>query len=366
MLRPAWAEIDIRAIKENLTAIKATLAPRTKVMAVVKANAYGHGLVPVAKAALEFAADRLGVALVEEAIELREAGIEAPIQILSEPPLIAVDEIAAYKLLPTVYSMELAQALSRKARIIETPIKLHIKVDTGMHRVGVPIAEAVELYQAIRRLPGIQVEGAFTHFACADNPDDPYTAAQFKAFSALKRSLPEIPIWHAANSAATIFMPETQLDMVRVGVAMYGLQPAIKPSPVALKPALALKTKICFVQDLQPGEGVSYGLTYKAPRRLKTATLPIGYGDGYSRLLSNKGEVLVSGRRVKLIGNICMDQALIGLGNVKAEPGDEVVLIGNQGRERISAEEIAQLLGTINYEIVCMINKRVARLYHEE
>lgn len=365
MIRPVWAEIDLDAIAANLAAIKTRLAPETKVMAIVKANAYGHGLIPVARKARQAGADRLGVALVEEALELREAGLDIPIHILSEPPVGAAEEIAAYHLIPAVYSIELAQALSRKAQAIQAPITVHLKVDTGMHRVGAPLDRSLELYQAIRRLPGLKVEGIFTHFACADNPQDPFTAKQLQSFLRLKKALPEVPMWHAANSAATIFMPETQLDMVRIGIAMYGLQPSTKPSPIPLKPALSLRTKISFVQELQSGEGVSYGLTYVAERKITVATLPIGYGDGYSRLLSNKGKVLLGGKRVNIIGNICMDQLLVKVDNVKAAAGDEVVLIGNQGKETISAEEMASWLGTINYEVVCLINTRVARVYQK-
>jgi len=363
LIRPVWAEIDLAAIKSNLAAIRAGLSPRSQLMAVVKANAYGHGLIPVAEAALKAGAQRLGVALVEEAIELREAGIEAPIHALSEPPLLAADEIAAYNLIPALYSLDLAEALSLKARTAQVTLRVHLKVDTGMHRVGVQPDQALELYNAVRRLPGLKIEGVFTHFACADDPDDPYTDRQLKTFLELKKALPEVAVWHAANSAAAIFRPETHLDMVRIGIAMYGLQPAIKPSPIALKPALALKTQVGFVQELKPGEGVSYGLIYKTKRRVKVATLPIGYGDGYSRLLSNKGEVLIAGQRVKIIGNICMDQSLVELGDVRAAAGDEVVLIGEQGEDRISAEEMAALVGTINYEVVCQINNRVARVY---
>ncbi|MDP1809647.1 MAG: alanine racemase [Actinomycetota bacterium] len=365
VIRPVWAEIDLDAIAANLAAIKTRLAPETKVMAIVKANAYGHGLIPVARKARQAGADRLGVALVEEALELREAGLDIPIHILSEPPVGAAEEIAAYHLIPAVYSIELAQALSRKAQAIQAPITVHLKVDTGMHRVGAPLDRSLELYQAIRRLPGLKVEGIFTHFACADNPQDPFTAKQLQSFLRLKKALPEVPMWHAANSAATIFMPETQLDMVRIGIAMYGLQPSTKPSPIPLKPALSLRTKISFVQELQSGEGVSYGLTYVAERKITVATLPIGYGDGYSRLLSNKGKVLLGGKRVNIIGNICMDQLLVKVDNVKAAAGDEVVLIGNQGKETISAEEMASWLGTINYEVVCLINTRVARVYQK-
>ncbi len=366
MIRPVWAEIDLAAVKANLGAIRGRLARQTKIMAVVKANAYGHGLVPVAQAALEAGADRLGVAIVEEALDLRAAGIDAPIQILSEPPSGAAEEIAAYHLIPAVYSLDLARALNRRAQAEGKTITVHLKIDTGMHRAGAAVDDAVELYQAVRRLGSLEVEGAFTHFACADTPDDPFTATQLRTFLSLKKALPEISLWHAANSAAALFLPETQLDMARIGIAMYGLQPSAKPAPVRLRPALSLKAKIGFVRELKAGEGVSYGLTYTAKKRVKVAVLPIGYGDGYSRLLSNKGEVLISGQRVRIIGNICMDQTLVELGNVGAAAGDEAVLIGSQGRQRISAEEIAALLGTINYEVVCMINKRVARVYLKE
>lgn len=364
MIRPVWAEINLDAVAKNLTAIESLLAPGTKTMAVVKANAYGHGLIPVARKAVQAGANRLGTALVEEALELRGAGINIPIQLLSEPPARAVDAIVAHRLIPAVYSIDLAKALSRKAQEANRPVCIHLKIDTGMHRVGIPIERALELYRSIADLPCLNIEGIFTHFACADNPDDPFTARQLSSFLQLKKSIPEVPIWHAANSAAAIFMPETHLDMVRIGIAMYGLQPSSKPSTVPLKPALSLKTKVSFVQDLQPGEGVSYGLTYKAGGRERVATLPIGYGDGYSRLLSNKGEVLISGKRVRIIGNICMDQLLVKIDGVTATTGDEAVLIGSQGEETISAEEVAAWIGTINYEIVCLINNRVARIYN--
>lgn len=366
MIRPVWAEIDLSAIAANLAAVKERLAPATKIMAIVKANAYGHGLIPIARKAREAGADRLGVALVEEALELREAGLDIPIHLLSEPPVDAAEEIAAHHLIPAVYSIELAEALSHQAQTAKAPITVHLKVDTGMHRAGAPLDQSLELYRAIRRLPGLEVEGIFTHFACADSPDNPFTTKQLESFLQLKKALPEVSLWHAANSAAAIFMRETQLDMVRIGIAMYGLQPSARPSPIPLKPALSLKTKISLVRELQAGEGVSYGLTYIAERKTTVATLPIGYGDGYSRLLSNKGQVLIGGKRVNIIGNVCMDQLLVEVDRVKAAAGDEVVLIGNQGRETISAEEMASWLGTINYEVVCLLNKRVARVYQKE
>jgi alanine racemase len=363
-LRPVWAEIDLEAVANNLRAIKALLDPRTAVMAVVKANAYGHGLVRVAQAAAR-EADRLGVALIEEAVRLRQAGLRLPIQLLSEPPTAAADQIVYQDLIAPVYSKEMAAALSREAVKQGRRVKVHLKIDTGMRRVGVKPEEAIDLYRSVSRLPGLTVEGIFTHFACAAVPGHPHTQKQLKAFLSLKSSLADIPIWHAANSAAALFCPPTRLEMVRIGIAMYGLQPSAVPSPIPLKPALTLKAKISWVQELRPGDGVSYGLTYKTKQRTIAATLPIGYGDGYNRLLSNKGQVLITGRRVSIIGNICMDQSLIELGGVKALPGDEVVLIGGDGDQAITAEEIASLTGTINYEVVCMINDRVPRVYFE-
>jgi alanine racemase len=362
MVRPVWAEVDLQAIRDNLRAISGTLKRDTVLMAVVKANAYGHGLVPVARVAVEAGAERLGVALVEEAIELRQAGLDVPIQILSEAPAVAADRIVELGIIPTVYSLAAAQAISRAADGRDEAIDVHIKVDTGMHRVGVAPRQVVELYQAVKELPGIRVEGMLTHFACADDPENDYTEKQLAVFLRLRETLPEIPIWHAANSAAALFMPETHLDMVRIGLAMYGLQPSSLPSPVLLNPALSLKAGIGFTQDLAPGEGASYGLTFIAAKPMRVGTLPIGYGDGFSRLLSNRGSAIINGRRVPLIGNICMDQLLVEL-PAGASVGDEAVLIGRQGDETISAEEIAALLGTINYEIVCMINNRVPRRY---
>lgn len=363
MARPVWVEVDLSAIKDNVRNIKAFISSPTALMAVVKANAYGHGLVPVAKAAVDSGAERLGVALVEEAAELRQAGINVPIQLLSEPPAETAPLIVRDNLIPAVYSINLAQALSRAAEAAGTQIIIHLKADTGMHRVGIAAGNVVEFHRAISHLPGLRIEGIFTHFACADNPRDPFTARQLKIFLDLKKNLPGVSIWHAANSAGALFMPQSHLDMVRIGIAMYGLEPSATPGPIPLKPALSLKTKISWTQELGPGEGVSYGLTYKAQRQVKVATLPIGYGDGYSRLLSNQGKVLINGQRVNIVGSICMDQLLIELGEAGGAPGDEVVLIGKQNGERISAEELASLIGTINYEIVCMINGRVPRIY---
>lgn len=363
MIRPVWAEIDLSAIQDNLKSIRSLLPEKTMLMAVVKSNAYGHGLIPVAKTAVEAGADRLGVASIEEAVELRTANLKVPIQILSEPPPDASDDIIKHELIPTVYSLDLPKALSVAARKNGVTAKVHLKVDTGMHRVGVSPEQSVELYKIISKLEGISVEGIFTHFACADEPADPYTKKQLRAFLELKEALPQIPIWHAANSAGALFFPETHLDMVRIGIAMYGLQPSAKKIVSRLLPALSLKTKIAFMQRLQAGQGVSYGLTFRAQHPTKIAMLPIGYGDGFNRLLSNQGMVLIAGQRVNIIGRVCMDQSIVDLDGVEATLGSEAVLIGSQGSEQITAEEMAAIIGTINYEIVCLINSRVPRVY---
>ncbi len=365
MIRPVWAEIDLGAIKANLETINSQLPKQTKLMAVVKSNAYGHGLIQVAKTAVEAGADRLGVALVEEAIELREAGLLVPIQILSEPPTSAAETIISYDLIPAVYSTDLTKALSAQAQKMSATVKVHLKVDTGMHRVGIRPEKAVALYEAISLLPGLVIEGVFTHFACADNPSDPYTEKQLRTFLKLKSKLPDIAIWHAANSAGFFHFPDSHLDMVRIGIAMYGLQPSTQSNLSELQPALSLKSKIMFVQEIQSGEGVSYGLTFHAKESMTIGMLPIGYGDGLRRLLSNQGKVLVSGQRVNIVGNVCMDQSMVDLSNVNATLGSEAVLIGSQGQEKITAEEMAKTIGTINYEIVCLINNRVTRLYRK-
>ncbi len=363
MIRPVWAEIDLRAIQDNLRNIRSLLPEKTRLMAVVKSNAYGHGLIPVAKTAVETGADRLGVASIEEAIALRAAGLKVPIQVLSEPPPAAADAIIKHDLITTVYSLGLPEALNEAARKHGAIAKIHLKIDTGMHRVGILPEQAGEFFKTISEFERLVVEGIFTHFACADRPADPRTQKQLSAFLELKKTLPQIHIWHAANSAGALFFPETRLDMVRIGIAMYGLQPSADKVLSQLRPALSLKAKIAFIQNLQTGQGVSYGLTFTAEHPTKIAVLPIGYGDGLSRLLSNQGTVLVAGRRVKIIGNVCMDQSMVDLDSVEATLGSEAVLIGSQGSERITAEEMATIVGTINYEIVCMINNRVERIY---
>lgn len=367
--RSAWVEVDLKAVAENIKALKSLLKPGVLFMAVVKADGYGHGAVQVAQTALAGGADRLGVALLEEGAVLRKAGITAPIHLLSELSFSEASSIIEFELIPTVYTESFAEKLDQEASRRRSRVKIHLKIDTGMNRVGVPSGKAVTLAEAVSRLPALEIEGIFTHFALADIPNSDFTHIQLERFQQVLTELVSrgltLPIRHAANSAAVTLFPETHLDMVRCGISIYGLHPsAATKDKVSLKPALSLKAVIPFIKTIAPGEGVSYGYTFRAERSTKVATLPLGYADGYTRLLSNKSWVLIRGQRAPVIGNICMDQLMIDITDVpEVRVDDEVVLIGRQGDEEVSADELAGLLGTINYEITCMLNKRLPRIY---
>jgi len=363
--RPVWAEINLQAIAKNIRLFRKIIGPKTLLLAVVKADGYGHGAKMVSNAALKNGADQLGVALVEEGAALREAGITAPIQILGEIPDSAAALVINHNLIPTVCSLRAAESLSKAASQTGVVVRAQIKVDTGMNRLGFFPEEVLPFLKRVRELPNLEIEGIFTHFAMADRPESLYTVKQFNKFKDLFSSLPDRSLLkHAANSAATILFPETHLDMVRIGISLYGLHASSATKTKAtLFPALQLKTKISSVKKLGTGEGVSYGLTYKASRPTKIALLPLGYGDGYTRLLSNKSQVLIRGRRFPVAGTICMDQLMVDVGQSDIKPGEEAVLIGKQGNQEITVDEIAGILGTINYEVVCMINKRVPRIY---
>ncbi len=369
-MRSVWAEVNISAIKKNVALIKERLAPGVLFMAVVKANGYGHGDTEVSKAALGAGADRLGVALVEEGIKLREAGIGCPIQILGEIAPSSTKLVIENNLIPTICSRRVVEKLSEEAKKANMRLKVHVKIDTGMHRLGVSPEEALGFLNYVKSLSFIEVEGIFTHFAMAGESTE-YTKKQFKSFLSVISNLKEegfdIPLKHAANSAATILMPETYLNMVRVGISMYGLYPTkATKQAITLNPTLQLKTRVSSVRTISSGEGVSYGLTYRAKEKTGIAVLPLGYADGYSRLFSNKSFVLLKGKRFSVVGNVCMDQFMIDVGDCQVEPGDEAILIGSQGGDEITADELAEILGTINYEVVCMISGRVPRIYLNE
>lgn len=364
-----WAEIDLDAIAFNIRAFKRHVGEKVKVIAVVKANAYGHGTVPVAEAVLEAGAEMLAVHRMIEGIELRKAGISAPILIMGYTPPDGAEPAAAWQLTPSLMTLEFAQALSARATALGVQIPVHIKLDSGMNRYGLMPDEVVEFLRSITRLPGIRLEGLFTHFATADWADQSYTRQQLSIFNGVREATRqagfEFPLLHAANSAAMMKLPESHFDAVRPGIAMYGLEPSSEwAPPFEIRPALALKSLVSRVRPLSAGAGVSYGRTFITSRPTLAALVPVGYGDGFHRILSNKGSVLIRGRRAPILGRVCMDQFVVDASSVPdVQQDDEVVLIGKQGEARIRAEEVANLAGTINYEVTTSLLPRVARLY---
>lgn len=367
-LRPVWAEINLDHYIHNIQEIKRRY-PEVKVMAVVKADAYGHGVIPLSKAALHAGADRLAIAIVDEGIELRKAGLDVPIQILGGTAESQLAQVVDYDLIQTVFDLNTARALSRIAQEKGKRVKVHLKVDTGMGRVGFRPEDAGEAAAAIFALPNLDLEGLMTHLSTADETDKSYTLQQIEryraAWDAIEARGIRISVKHVANSATIIDLPDFHFDMVRPGIMSYGLWPSDEVDHTFdIRPVLSWKAQIIYVKDVPAGTGISYGKTFVTPKPAKVATLPLGYADGLSRRLSNKGEVLVKGHRVPIIGRVCMDQCMIDvteLDDVKI--GDEVVLIGYQGEEHISAEEMASWIGTINYEVTCAISKRVPRYY---
>jgi len=371
-LRPVWAEIDLDAIRTNVRSWLSLVAPAS-LCAVVKADGYGHGAVPVGRAALDAGASCLAVALVEEGEQLRAAGIEAPILVLSEPTPVAADAVVANRLTAVVYTAGGIDALAKAAAAAGTGVRVpvHLKVDTGMHRVGCSPESSLELARHVVERPELELGGVCTHFAVADEPDNPFTQRQQAVFEGVLDELrgAGIPtgIVHACNSAGAITAPDARYDMVRIGIGVYGIAPAAAlADAVALTPALSVKARVSYVQRLGVEEGVSYGLRYSTPQPTTMATVPIGYADGVPRELSlNGGEVLVRGRRHPIAGSVTMDQLMVDVGDAPVEVGDEVVLLGGQGDECVTAQEWADRVGTIAYTIVCGIGPRVPRRYTE-
>ncbi|MDO9557446.1 MAG: alanine racemase [Coriobacteriia bacterium] len=367
--RYAWVEVDEAAITANVRTLKALTPKGTRFMAVVKADGYGHGALQAARAALTGGADRLGVATVEEAVGLREAGVTAPLHIVSEPPASAAGIMLEQDIVSTVATKEFAAALSKRAMLAQRPARYHLKIDTGMNRIGVRAEEAADLVAWLKGLPALEMEGVFTHFATADIPGDWEFDHQVERFVAVLERLRtegvRPPVAHAANSAATILHPEAHFDMVRCGIAIYGLHPSPATySKVDLAPAMSVKARVSFVKRVGLGDGVSYGLTWHAGAPTTVATLPLGYADGVHRALSNKMDVLIGGRRCQQIGRVCMDQLMVEVpSGLTVVPGDEVVLVGSQGGERILMDELAEKAGTINYESACSLSRRMERRY---
>lgn len=362
--RPTVVEVDLEAVRHNVRRLK---PPNAELMAVVKADAYGHGDEPVARAALEAGATWLGVALVEEGVALREAGIEAPILVLSEFPSGSEEEALAAGLTPTLYTDAGLERLAEAARARGRgpAVRVHVKLDTGMHRVGLWPPDAAPAFCRAVADAGLELEGLWTHFASSES-DEETTLLQLDrlraAADAVRAEGIAPRLLHAANSAATIRHPQAHLDLVRPGAAVYGL--AAGPGLAeGLRPALTLRSQVTLAKRLPAGERLSYGHRYTLERDAWVATVPVGYEDGYPRLLSSRADVLIRGARHRVAGTVTMDQLLVDCGDEEVAPGDEVVLIGAQGAERITPEELAELVGTIGYEIATAISERVPRGY---
>ncbi len=368
-----WAEVDLKAIAHNIRELRRITNPKARFMAIVKANAYGHGIIEVARQSLENGAEALGVANIEEGIQLRKAGINAPVLIFGYASPVHAKKLIEFDLTQTVYSYEISRALSEAVAAYGKKIKVHIKVDTGMGRLGLlrEITDSsVSEVESISRLPMLELEGIYTHFATADKSDRSYAGKQFEIFMDFLNQLRiaglEIPVTHAANSAAIINMPETHLDMVRAGISIYGLYTSeeVDRSIIKLKPAMELKTKIIHLKKVPAGFKVSYGTTYETEKPTTIATVSIGYADGLNRLLSSKGRMLVCGHSAPIVGRICMDLTMLDVGNIpEIAIGEEVVVFGKQGNASISVDEIASTINTINYEVVSTIMERVPRIY---
>ena len=370
LLGLTWTEVNLDAIAQNVKNIKKLIGKKKELMAVVKGNAYGHDILEISSVVLENGATRLAVARLEEAIFLRKAGITVPILVLGLTLKPQAESLVSYDITPTVCEFEMIEKLSESAVQMNKMTKIHLKVDTGMGRIGIFPDDVLRFIKRIKALKKVEIEGIFTHFSVADEKDKFYTEEQFRKFieilTILEKEGIKIPIKHVGNSATLLDLPHMWLDMVRPGIAIYGLYPSKEvKKTINLIPAQQFKTKIVFIKELPRGESISYGRTYITKRRMRVASLPVGYADGYNRLLSNQGEVLVRGQRVPIIGRVCMDQCMIDVTNLtQVEIGDEVVLWGRQGEGMITVEEIAQKIRTINYEIVHLPDKkRVPKLF---
>ncbi len=364
--RNVWAEVDLSAIAHNVQVTRKVLKPGTKICAVVKADAYGHGAVPVATAALAAGVNYLAVSMTQEAIELREAGIMAPILILGTMTEEHEKALVDYNITQTVYDLSVAQELSAAALQENKIAKVHLAVDTGMNRIGCRPEEAADLAEAISKLPHVELEGMFSHFASADEADKEFANRQYQKFmqalNAIKERGIHIPLVHIDNSAGITEMPGTECDMVRQGITLYGLWPSGDVlRSLDIRPALSLKAEVVFVKDVPAGEKIGYGCTYETKKPMKIATLPLGYADGFSRALSNKGYITIRGYKAPIVGRICMDQFMVDVSNVPdAHRGDEAIIFGPGG---VSLEQMAKWVNTIPYELMCLLSTRVPRKY---
>jgi len=365
-LRPTFVTVSLSRLRRNLAAVKAHVGP-AKVMAVLKANAYGHGLEAVARC-LAPQADAFGVALVEEGIALRALGIEREILVMGGIWSRQIPLFLEHSLTFTVPSLARLAEIEHAASALGRRARVHLKIDTGMERIGVHHYSARPLLEAAARSPHVEVAGIYSHFANADAPDLAPTRLQLERFLEVlrfyeERSL-EPPVRHVAGSAALLRLPEANLDMVRPGILLYGVYPCdAGPRPVAVKPALSWRTRVVYFKVVEPGSPVSYGSTWRSDHRVRLVTVPVGYGDGYFRALSNRASVVLRGRRHPQVGRVCMDQMMVNIEWSEGHNGDEVILIGEQGAAAVTVEELAEWAGTIPYEILTAISARVPRIY---
>ena len=375
MEKRTWAEINLDALEHNIREIRKITNPNAQIMAVVKADAYGHGVEKCAEVLLKNGADRFAVATLNEAIELRRLFSDVPILILGSSLESEADELVKNDITPNVYLTEFAKALSESALKLKKPVKVHIKLDTGMSRIGFPIhdgdnSDVIEEILAISRMPMLEIEGIFSHFATSDEANEDYTRLQFKRFMSVCDELAErgltIPIKHICNSAGIMMYPEYHLDMVRPGVILYGMYPSdeVDKTKLDLKYVMSLKSIITYVKEIEPGRGVSYGKEYIADGVARIATVPIGYADGYSRLLASNAKIAVGEKLFPIAGRICMDQCMIDVSCVNnIKRGDEALIFGDGA---VTVDDIAAWLGTINYEDTCMLGHRVPRVYKHD
>ncbi|MDR1422824.1 MAG: alanine racemase [Coriobacteriales bacterium] len=376
--RWAWVEVDCEAVRHNLKRFRRHVGPDVRIMAVVKADGYGHGASEVAKIALGSGANFLGVASVDEGVRLRLSGVVAPILILAEPPVESIPLILQHQLIPAVHDRAFVLALGEMADASGRPAPFHLKIDTGMNRVGVHHSDAADFLRQISFHRGLELQGVFTHFATADDVDTFEFKRQMERFTATLETIRYMGmdpgIAHAANTSATLRYKQSHFDMVRIGIGMYGLHPSeITRSIIELRPAMSVYARVSFLKPVPMGEGVSYSFAYRSPGNVLIATIPIGYGDGLARALSTHMEVLHKGRRLPQVGTICMDmtmfeidqRASLGRPSADVQLGDEVVLVGKSGNDCISLDDMAQALGTINYELACRFGLRLERVYTE-
>ena len=366
------ANVNLNAIRHNIREIKNKLKQDTKLMLIIKADAYGHGAVPIAKAIRkDHFADAYGVAIIEEAVELRKAGIDTPILVLGYTPKEQYPLVVTYNVTQTIFQYEMAKELSREAKRQGKTAKIHIKLDTGMSRIGFCYQEeSIQEIKRISELENIQIEGLFSHFAQADEIDRTSTRKQLERYSNFVHRLEEegihIPLKHISNSAGILEYTEAELDMVRCGIATYGIYPSdtVSKKEVRLIPAMELKTHVIFVKEVEAGVGISYGATYVTKKKTRVATIPVGYADGYSRNLSNCGKVIIHGKLAPIIGRICMDQFMVDVSDIdQVKQGDTVTLLGRDGDAYISAEELSEWSHSFPYELVCTVGKRIPRVY---